>query len=288
MAPKNIVGLIVVALAFLLSIATVSCAIRTIEPGHVGVAVFFGEVDSATFAAGTHFANPMLDWTVYDCRQKTHSEEGVGVPTGDQMTATVDVSVQYRAEASMVHTMLSNTGTLQQVVDTHLVPKLRSLLREQGKGLKGCEDFFSEDIQQKMQTNLKQGLTEFLEPKGLIVEAVLIRDVNLPPVIVEAIQSRKTREQEAERQKVELERYRTEQEQRIVAANADRQAAEQESVQIKTLADARAYEIATQGKALLDNPDVLRWEAVKKWNGTLPSVLGGDASMLLNIGGVRP
>ena len=55
--------------------------IVTVAPGHVGVPVWFGEVDAEERTEGMHFENPFLTWQMYDCRQKTHKET-MGVPLG--------------------------------------------------------------------------------------------------------------------------------------------------------------------------------------------------------------
>ena len=75
------------------------------------------------------------------------------------------------------------------------------------------------------------------------MKAVLIRDINLPAVLTQAIEQKKEREQAKEREKAELERFRTEQLQQVAAAEAKRKAAEEEAQQLRILADARAYEI---------------------------------------------
>ena len=94
----------------------------------------------------------------------------------------------------------------ESAVRVHLIPKMRSLLREQGKSIKRAEDFFLEETQETLQLALTDGLRDFLAPKGIIVTAVLIRDITLPPFIVEAIQQKKEREQAVERERAELER----------------------------------------------------------------------------------
>lgn len=73
-------------------------------------------------------------------------------------------------------TILQQTGTAERVLEVHLVPKLRSLLREQGKAVKRAGDFFLEETQSKLQTSLMEGMREYLETKGVEVQAVLIRE----------------------------------------------------------------------------------------------------------------
>ena len=65
--------------------------------------------------------------------------EDVPVPSQDQLTTTIDMSIQFRIIGSMAPDILKNTGTGARVVDVHLTPMARSLLREQGKGIQRAE-----------------------------------------------------------------------------------------------------------------------------------------------------
>jgi prohibitin 1 len=237
-------------------------SIKTIPAGHVGVATMFGKIRPKPFEEGLHFVNPLLSWHLFDGRQKSHSEHAT-VPTQDQLITEIDVSVQYRLNKKVAAMVLKETGNLEQVTSVHLVPKLRSLIREQGKTIKRAEDFFLESTQKTLQTSLLLALKEFLTPKGLEVEAVLIRDIRLPKFITRAIEQKKEREQAAEKQKAELERYKTEQLQIIAVAEAERRAAEEEAIKKRVLADAQAYEIEKINKAIAGSPAYIQLKALE-------------------------
>jgi len=228
--------------------------VKTIPPGHIGVATLFGNVQAEGYSQGLHApVNPLYRWTVFDAREKTHPETA-NVPSQDQLQTRLDVSVQYRIDGSMAPDILEQTGNPELAVRVHLVPKLRSLLREQGKSIERAEDFFLEATQETLQTALTEGLKDFLAPNGIIVSAVLIRDITLPPFIVEAIERKKEREQAVERERAELERVRTELQQQVARAEAGRAAAEEEAARQVTLADAQAYEIRKINDAIAKDP----------------------------------
>jgi regulator of protease activity HflC (stomatin/prohibitin superfamily) len=183
---------------------------KTVPPGRIGVATLFGNVRPDGYTQGLHIpVNPLYRWTMFDARQQTHTETA-NVPSQDQLQTKLDVSVQYRIDGTMAPNILEETGDANSAVRVHLIPKLRSLLREQGKSIKRAEDFFQEATQETLQLALTEGLKDYLAPKGIVVSAVLIRDISLPPFIVEAIEKKKEREQAVERERAELERVRTE------------------------------------------------------------------------------
>lgn len=267
-----------IVLLFLLVFAVLigSCAFKSVPAGHVGVATLFGDIEPAPYQEGLHsFVNPLYTWTLYDCRDKTHMETA-GVPSQDQLTTTIDVSVQYRLAAALAPQILGETGTAEQTIQVHLVPKLRSLLREQGKTIKRAEDFFKEETQQQLQDALNRDLKIFLAPKGIEVQAVLLRDIRLPMFITKAIEQKKEREQAVERQKAELERFTLEQQQIVASERAKREAAEQEAGRRKLLADAQAYEIEKINNAIAQNPAYIQLEALK----TLQTMSKDPASKL--------
>jgi len=250
-------------LLVLVVLAIGACSYKTVPAGHVGVATYFGEVVEPPYDAGLHFpVNPLYQWQLFDARQRTH-QETANVPSQDQLQTEVDVSIQYRVIGSMAAEILKDTGTAEQAVAVHLQPNVRSILREQGKTIERAEDFFTEQTQQRLQQQMLATLRERLAPMGLDISDVLIRDIRLPQFINQAIERKKEREQEAERQKAELERFATEQEQVLVEAKAQRAAAEQQAEQRKLLADAQAYEIKQINTAIAENPAYIQLEALK-------------------------
>lgn len=262
---------------------------KSIPAGHVGVATLFGDVQEKTYSMGLHVpVNPLYRWTTFDARQKTY-KVSAEVPSQDQLRTTMDVSVQYRVDGKKAASILRDTGTAQQAISVHLDPKIRSLLREQGKTIKRAEDFFKEETQQKLQDSLTKGLKDFLAPKGIIVAEVFVRDIRLPAFITKAIEAKKEREQEVEKQKAELERYETEQQQLVAKANAQRLAAEQTALMRRTLADAQAYEIRKINEAVAQNPAYIKLraldalKAISKDPAAKIYFLNGDSPMPLPL-----
>ena len=103
------------------------------------MATLFGKVKPEPYPEGLHFpVNPLYDWYEFDARQKTHKEIA-NVPSQDQLQTRLEVSIQYRVDGNQAPRILTDTGTAEQAVQVHLIPKLRSLLREQGKSIRRAE-----------------------------------------------------------------------------------------------------------------------------------------------------
>ena len=259
------------------ALALASCCFKTIPAGHVGVATLFGEVQDDLYPAGLQFpVNPLLKWVEFDTREKTHMEEAE-VPSQDQLLTDVDVSIQYRIIASNASAIYADTGSAEQAVEVHLIPALRSLIREQGKTIENAQDFFNEETQQRLQDNLYAGMKEFLEPKGILVSDVLIRDIQLPAQLRQRIEEKKSEEQE-------LARTEFEQQRKVVQAKAEREAAEQQAEMRRTLADAQAYEIEQINKAVSENPAYIKLQALE----ALKAISKDPASKMYFMDGDAP
>ncbi len=279
--PKSLIFISVIVVTFMWF---GSSLYQKVPAGYVGVATLFGEVQSNPYEEGLHIpVNPFFEWYLYDVRQKSHLEEA-NVPSQDQLQTKIQVSVQFRLEKTGVPMILKETGTAADVLIVHIVPKLRSLLREQGKTIKRAEDFFLEKTQQNMQTSLLAGLQEYLGNKGVNVGAVLIRDISLPPFIIKAIESKKEREQEVEKQKAELERFATEQQQKVALAKAENEAATEQAAKMVVLADARAYEIEKINTAIGNNPNYVKLQALE----ALKAISKDPASKIYFMNGDSP
>lgn len=240
---------------------------HSVPAGHVGVAVLFGEVQPDPYPEGLNLVNPFLTWVDMDVRQDSFQIKQLEMPTRDQLLSKVDLSIQWRLDQSQAPFIYRDTGDKERIVQVHLHPQARSKIRELGTKIDRAEDLFKDEVRDQLANALSEGLREYVADKGIIIDSVLLRNINLPPVLAEAIGRKKEREQEVERQRAELERVKLEQEQGVAQAMASRRAAEEDAKRLRILADAKAYEIATINKAASGNPAYIQLqslEALKK------------------------
>ncbi len=241
--------------------------LHSVPAGHVGVAILFGEVQPNPYPEGLNIVNPFLSWVDLDARQDSFKLAQLDMPTRDQLLSKVDLSIQWRLDQTLAPFIYRDTGDKERIVQVHLKPKAQSLIRELGTKIERAEDLFKDEVRDKLAQALSNELRAYSADKGIIIDSVLLRNINLPPVLAEAIGRKKEREQEVERQRAELERVKLEQEQQVAQAEASRRASEEEAKMLRILADAKAYEIATINKAASGNPAYIQLqslEALKK------------------------
>ena len=285
--PNSVLGKLrgtakVVIVPALLAFLALFC-VQQVPAGHVKVATLFGQVQEKVYREGLHFVNPLLSWHEYDVRQKTLKFDSMGVPSQDQLISFFDVSLQYRLDGTKAPEIKKNTGSATDMVDIHVIPYFRSVMREQGKKVQNAEEFYSESVQAAMQSDMEEALRSKLSPIGVEMQEILIRNVVLPQFIAQAVEDKKRREQEAEKQKAELKRFSTEQEQKIATANAEFEAAKLEEQRIRLLADAEAYKISKINQAAQQSPAYIQLKQIEAWNGVLPRYMGGDNMPILDL-----
>ncbi len=252
-----------IAIAVLLVLMFGQRFFHSVPAGHVGVAILFGEVQETPYPEGLHIVNPLLSWADLDVRQDSFRISQLDMPTRDQLLSKVDLSIQWRLDASQAPSLYRETGDKERMLTVHLQPKARSLVRELGTKIDRAEDLFKDEVRDQLASQLTIKLSEYVADKGIIVESVLLRNINLPPVLAEAIGRKKEREQEVERQRAELERVKLEQEQGVALAEANYRASEEDAKRIRILAEAKAFEIATINKAASGNPAYIQLQSLE-------------------------
>jgi len=292
-------GIIVV---FITVIILFNC-ITTIPAGHVGVGTMFGKVKANTYSEGMHLVNPFLKITLFDARQKTH-KESMGVPSADQLITQFELSLQYRLIREKAPSMLKETGTPQEVLSVHMVPLLRSQMREIGKSVGTAENFYNQDVQKRIQEELLTSLLN-LSDKGIKIEKLLIRDVVLPEIITNAVLRKKEAAQSAEKAKEELKKFKVDQERKqaqaeaekiaelieatkqkevmLIGANARLDAAkiDAESVLVKAKAEAKAKKMLVEAVTL---KGYIKLESMK----SLVQLQNGNHMIILDPNAVSP
>lgn len=284
LSPKQIGLLVGAGLVAIVLLVVGLSSFKVIDAGEVGVATLFGDVVDESYPEGLHFpVNPFFDWTEYNVKEQKLDVQGVPVPTADQQTSRIDLTVIYELNDAACAAARGDVGNGEAVREVKIVPNMRSLVRSVGKSVPRCEDLFLDKIQDQMQTDLQVQLQNKVG-KYVTIKAVLLRNIVLPKHILDAIKNKKVREQQGEEEKAELARFKTEQEQKKAQAQAERAAAEEKAEQIKVLADADAYAISAINKAIAGNPAYIKLQALK----ALEAISKDPASKLYFMDGNSP
>lgn len=283
---RNKIILLVCVVLGLLFVSAAGCnSATTVPAGNVGVVSLFGKVQDTVLEEGLNFKNPLAKVTLFDAKQKTLKEK-ISMPSKDQLVTNFDISVQYRLIKNKASHMLQQTGTPEEVVEVHMIPLLRSKSREIGKSVDRAEDFYNSEVQQRIQAELLTELSKLAE-QGVQIDAFLIREVDLPPVIVKAVQRKKEAAQEAEKAKEELKKFAVEQEKKEAQAEAEKRAelidASKKAEVLIIAANAKKEEASIEAEAT-----IIRAEAEKKAKELVIEAVGAENYVKLEALKVLP
>src|ERR1700730_1814575 len=178
--------------AFLLVILVFSSVTR-VGTGRVGVLTLFGKVQSGeTLGEGIHLINPLKTNNELSIQTQT-LKESANVPSSEGLMMSLDTSLIYHLNPDRAAEVFQKIGAEYETVVVE--PTLRSAIREATAShtanalYTGEREMVAKQIYDQVSTQLNQ--------RGLTVENVLLRDIQLPATLKSAIEAKQQAEQES-------------------------------------------------------------------------------------------
>lgn len=216
---KNRNALIGVGAAVVILLILVSSMLVRIEPGLAGI-VFkpFGDglQKDNVFSEGYHVVLPWNDMIIYDVREQK-SEETMDVLDKSGLSVSVDISVRYRPLSSKIGYLHQSIGRNYQAV--LVVPEVRSSVR-QVAGRYTAEEIYS-TRRQEVEESIITETAEVLKKNNIQMTALLIRSIQLPTEIKNAIEQKLKAEQQSLQMKFVLEKEAQIADQKRIAAQGE-------------------------------------------------------------------
>ncbi|MEZ5293681.1 MAG: prohibitin family protein [Vicinamibacterales bacterium] len=202
-----------VVLVFVLLALSASCAFRTIDTGYVGVTTLFGKLTGEQLPEGLHLVNPLKRVAKMSVRTQ-EIKEHADVPSSEGLIIGLETSLLYRLDPARAGEVYQRIGP--GYVEVVVVPNLRSVMRAV-TAAHTANALYSEGRDQVAQQMLDQ-LKRILDPRGVLVETVLLRDIRLPDTLRAAIEAKQQAEQQAQQMQFVLARERQEAERKRIEA----------------------------------------------------------------------
>jgi prohibitin 1 len=178
-------------LGFLLIILLFSSVTR-VNTGHVGVLTLFGKVTGESLGEGIHLINPLK--TNNEMSIQTQSlKESASVPSSEGLMMALDTSLIYHLNPDRAAEVFQKIGAdyEEKVVE----PTLRSAIRESTASHSANALYTGE--REMVAKQIMDQITQELNKRGLSVENVLLRDIQLPATLKASIEAKQQAEQEA-------------------------------------------------------------------------------------------
>jgi prohibitin 1 len=209
--PRLVRWVIIVLVVFVLLL--IGGPIKVVPAGHVGVKDLFGSVSPDVLQPGVGLVVPFT--RVHRMSVQTQEvKETAEVPSKEGLTMELEGSLLYRLDPTKAAEVYKTVGP--NYSEILVQPQIRSAIREITASYEAKALYSAAREQISRETfELFQKMTQ---GRGVIAEAVLLRKIGLPPLVVQAIQEKLKREQEAEQMKFVLQKEQQEAERKRIEA----------------------------------------------------------------------
>ncbi len=216
----KIVGLLCIALGAL------SSAFKQIDAGEVGVKSLYGNVQPDILESGLHLINPLLDVTEFDIQTQNytmsavHSEgamegdDAIRVLSNDGLEVVIDLTVLYRVSPQDAPKIFKQIGV--NYTDKIVRPVTRTRIRDNAVYYDAVALYSTK--RNEFQDRIFKNIEADFKSRGLILEQLLIRNINLPASVKATIESKINAEQEAQKMQFVLQKEKQEAERKRVEA----------------------------------------------------------------------
>ena len=208
-AGKRIVQLGGLVLLFILLLASTT----SIPTGNVGVLTLFGKVTGEVLGEGIHLMNPLK--SVQRLSIQTQSmKESASVPSNEGLMLALDTSLLFHLDKNKAAEVYQSVGAdyAEKIVE----PTLRSEIRASTSA--HSANALYTNARELVQQQIQDSLMKQLGPRGVIVENVLLRDVQLPAMLKGSIEAKQQAEQDALRMNFILQKEKQEAERKRIEA----------------------------------------------------------------------
>ena len=216
----KILGFVVILIGLL------SSAFKQIDAGKVGVKSLFGNVQSDVLESGLHMVNPLVDITIFDAQTQNYTmsvvhdegekegDDAIRVLSNDGLEVIIDLTVLYRVLPNEAPKILKGIG--ENYTDKIVRPVTRTRIRDNAVYYDAVALYSSKRAE--FQQRIFKTIEADFKSRGLVLEQLLIRNINLPTSVKTTIESKINAEQEAQKMIFVLQKEKQEAERKRVEA----------------------------------------------------------------------
>ena len=210
----------------LLLIGVFSSMFKQIDAGKVGVKSLYGSVQPDVLESGLHVVNPLLDITVFDVQTQNYTmsavqsegaqegDDAIRVLSNDGLEVVLDLTVLYRVIPNEAPKILKGIG--ESYTDKIVRPVTRTRIRDNAVYYDAVALYSTK--RNEFQQRIFKSIEADFKSRGLVLEQLLIRNINLPESVKKTIESKINAEQDAQKMTFVLQKEKQEAERKRVEA----------------------------------------------------------------------
>ena len=257
-------------LSLLIAVLLSSCVV--VRPGEVGVRQKLGRINDQALAEGPRSYNPFTSTIVTLPTRTVNLEIRSNLPSKEGLTISSEISILYRIIPEQAPDILREIGRSyeQQII----LPVFRSASADV------TARFLAKDMHSGeraiIETQIRDRMAEILEQKGIVVENVLMKSIQLPQGLARSIEEKLQAEQDAQRMEFVKQQEARNAERLLIQAEGERNAAvinadaDRQRVEIQAAGQANAILLEANAQAEANeklseslNPDILKYRAIE-------------------------
>lgn len=216
----KIVGFLLIALGIFSSI------FKQIDAGKVGVKSLYGNVEPDILESGLHIINPLLDVTDFDIQTQNYTmsaihdegnkegDDAIRVLSNDGLEVVIDLTVLYRISPELAPKIFKQIG--ENYADKIVRPVTRTRIRDNAVYYDAVALYSTK--RNEFQQRIFKTIEADFKSRGLVLEQLLIRNINLPTSVKTTIESKINAEQDAQKMTFILQKEKQEAERKRVEA----------------------------------------------------------------------
>ena len=216
----RIVGFLVIVLGVFSSV------FKQIDAGKVGVKSLYGNVQPDVLESGLHVVNPLLDITIFDTQTQNYTmsaihgegaqegDDAIRVLSNDGLEVVIDLTVLYRVLPGDAPKILKGIG--ENYTDKIVRPITRTRIRDNAVYYDAVALYSTK--RNEFQQRIFKSIEDDFKKRGLVLEQLLIRNINLPTSVKASIESKINAEQDAQKMQFVLQKEKQEAERKRVEA----------------------------------------------------------------------
>lgn len=252
------------ALPFILPAIVFLFETFTIVPaGHVGVQVTMGTVNPVPLSEGVHFVNPLSSVKNVEVRVVKTDLRNANAGTKDLQIVHTDIVANYRIAGEQAAHMYKEYGL--DLESKILLPAMNEAFKAETAHY-NSEELITKraEVSQKIHQTLQEKVGKY----GLTVSEISLVNFGFSPEYQAAIEQKVISTQATLKADQDLLRIKIEAQSRIAQAEGEAKA------------------IAIQAQAIQTNggQNYVQLQAIEKWDGKLPTYMGGGSVPFVNIG----
>jgi len=190
-----------------------ACSITKVDTGNVGVLTKFGRVTGDVLPEGIHLIDPLKSSNQLSVRTQ-EQKESASVPSSEGLIMTLESSLLFHLDKDRAADVYQKLGSDYQVKIVE--PTLRSAMRE-ATSSHGANALYTGE-RELVAKEIESNLASQLSARGIVVEKILLRDIQLPESLKRSIELKQAAEQESLAMQFKLQKEKQEADRKRIEA----------------------------------------------------------------------